>query len=41
MPEPRWNVLFLDRPGYNAAIQMLPEFEAATGIKVNYHHRAV
>lgn len=29
-------VLFLDRPGYNAAIQMLPEFEAATGIKVNY-----
>jgi multiple sugar transport system substrate-binding protein len=29
-------VLFLDRPGYNAAIQMLPEFEAATGIKINY-----
>ena len=29
-------VLFLDRPGYNAAIQMLPEFEAATGLKVNY-----
>jgi multiple sugar transport system substrate-binding protein len=29
-------VLFLDRPGYNAAIKMLPEFEAATGIKVNY-----
>lgn len=28
-------VLFLDRPGYNAAIQMLPDFEAATGIKVN------
>jgi multiple sugar transport system substrate-binding protein len=28
-------VLFLDRPGYNAAIQMLPEFEAATGIKIN------
>ena len=28
-------VLFLDRPGYNAAIKMLPEFEAATGIKVN------
>ena len=30
------DVLFLDRPGYNAAIKMLPEFEAATGIKVNY-----
>jgi multiple sugar transport system substrate-binding protein len=29
-------VLFLDRPGYNAAIKMLPEFEAATGIKVNF-----
>lgn len=29
-------VLFLDRPGYAAAIKMLPEFEAATGIKVNY-----
>jgi multiple sugar transport system substrate-binding protein len=29
-------VLFLDRPGYNAAIKMLPEFEKATGIKVNY-----
>jgi multiple sugar transport system substrate-binding protein len=28
-------VLFLDRPGYNAALKMLPEFEAATGIKVN------
>jgi multiple sugar transport system substrate-binding protein len=28
-------VLFLDRPGYNAAIKMLPEFEAATGIKLN------
>lgn len=28
-------VLFLDRPGYKAAIEMLPEFEAATGIKVN------
>jgi multiple sugar transport system substrate-binding protein len=24
-------VLFLDRPGHNAAIQMLPEFEAAMG----------
>ena len=29
------NVLFLDRPGYAAAIKMLPEFEAATGIKLN------
>lgn len=29
------DVIFLDRPGYNAAKQMLPEFEAATGIKVN------
>ena len=29
-------VLFLDRPGYAAAIAMLPGFEAATGIKVNY-----
>ena len=29
------NVLFLDRPGYNAVKQMLPEFEAATGIKMN------
>ncbi|MCB6179744.1 sugar ABC transporter substrate-binding protein [Rhodobacter sp. Har01] len=29
-------VLFLDRPGYAAAIKMLPEFEAATGIKVNH-----
>lgn len=29
-------VLFLDRPGYAAAIEMLPEFEAATGITVNY-----
>ena len=28
-------VLFLDRPGYKAAIQMLPEFEQKTGIKVN------
>lgn len=28
-------VVFLDRPGYNAAKQMLPEFEKATGIKVN------
>lgn len=28
-------VLFLDRPGYKAAIQMIPEFEAATGIKIN------
>lgn len=29
-------VLFLDRPGYAAAIEMLPEFEEATGITVNY-----
>ena len=29
------NVLFLDRPGYAAALKMLPEFEAATGIKLN------
>lgn len=29
-------VLFLDRPGYAAAIEMLPEFEAATGITVSY-----
>ncbi len=27
--------LFLDRPGDNAAIKMLPEFEAVTGIKIN------
>ena len=33
-------VLFLDRPGYNAAIKMLPEFEAATGIKVNTSGRS-
>ena len=29
-------VLFLDRPGYRAIIKLLPEFEKATGIKVNY-----
>jgi len=29
------NVLFLDRPGYNAALKMIPEFEAETGIKMN------
>jgi multiple sugar transport system substrate-binding protein len=29
------DVVFLDRPGYNAAKEMLPEFEAATGIKLN------
>lgn len=29
------NVLFLDRPGYAAARAMIPEFEAATGIKLN------
>jgi len=30
------NAIFLDRPGYHAIIQLLPEFEKATGIKVNY-----
>lgn len=29
-------VLFLDRPGYRAIIKLLPEFEKATGIKVDY-----
>jgi multiple sugar transport system substrate-binding protein len=29
------NVVFLDRPGYAAIREMLPEFEAATGIKIN------
>lgn len=29
------NVVFLDRPGYAAIRTMLPEFEAATGIKIN------
>ncbi|MET1028704.1 MAG: sugar ABC transporter substrate-binding protein [Dongiaceae bacterium] len=28
--------IFLDRPGYRAAIKMLPDFEKATGIKVDY-----
>lgn len=28
-------VVFLDRPGYKAAEQMIPEFEEATGIKIN------
>jgi multiple sugar transport system substrate-binding protein len=28
-------VIFLDRPGYNAIKEMLPDFEAKTGIKVN------
>jgi multiple sugar transport system substrate-binding protein len=28
-------VVFLDRPGYNAIKEMLPEFEAKTGIKLN------
>lgn len=28
--------LFLDRPGYAAAIKLIPEFEAATGIKVTW-----
>jgi multiple sugar transport system substrate-binding protein len=29
------DVVFLDRPGYNAAKAMLPEFEQKTGIKLN------
>jgi multiple sugar transport system substrate-binding protein len=29
------DVVFLDRPGYNAAKEMLPDFESKTGIKVN------
>ena len=29
-------VLLLDRPGYNAAIKVLPAFEAATGIRINF-----
>jgi multiple sugar transport system substrate-binding protein len=29
-------VIFLDRPGYNATIKMLPDFEKKTGIKVSY-----
>lgn len=28
--------IFLDRPGYRAIIELLPEFEEKTGIKVNY-----
>jgi multiple sugar transport system substrate-binding protein len=28
--------IFLDRPGYAAAIKLLPEFEKKTGIKVSY-----
>jgi multiple sugar transport system substrate-binding protein len=28
--------IFLDRPGYAAAIKMLPDFEKRTGIKVSY-----
>lgn len=30
------NCVFLDRPGYRAAIELLPEFEAITGIDVNW-----
>jgi len=30
------NCVFLDRPGYRAAIQLIPEFESATGIKVTW-----
>jgi multiple sugar transport system substrate-binding protein len=29
------DVVFLDRPGYAAAEKLIPEFEAATGIKIN------
>ncbi|TYB90787.1 ABC transporter substrate-binding protein [Oceaniovalibus sp. ACAM 378] len=29
------NLLFLDRPGYAAALEMIPEFEEKTGIKIN------
>jgi len=29
------DVVFLDRPGYNAAKEMLPEFQSKTGINVN------
>src|ERR1700712_750224 len=28
--------IFLDRPGYAAAIKLLPDFEKRTGIKVSY-----
>jgi multiple sugar transport system substrate-binding protein len=28
--------IFLDRPGYAAAIKLLPQFEEQTGIKVSY-----
>lgn len=30
------NAIFLDRPGYRAIIELLPEFEERTGIRVNY-----
>ncbi len=30
------NVIFLDRPGYRAIIDLLPEFQERTGITVNY-----
>jgi multiple sugar transport system substrate-binding protein len=30
------HVIFLDRPGYRAIEQLLPQFEKQTGIKVNY-----
>jgi multiple sugar transport system substrate-binding protein len=29
------DVVFLDRPGYNAIKEMLPDFESKTGIKIN------
>ncbi len=30
------SVIFLDRPGYNAIIKLLPDFEKRTGIKIKY-----
>lgn len=30
------NAFFLDRPGYEAAIKMIPDFSATTGIEVKY-----
>ncbi len=30
------NAIFLDRPGYRAAIELIPEFEEATGINVEW-----
>src|SRR5260370_35663895 len=30
------SVIFLDRPGYNAIIKLLPDFEKRTGNKIKY-----